>query len=175
MKLVWIYGPPAAGKLTVATCLKEQFGYKLFHNHLAVDIGLAIYDRFGEKDFLSFTKQVRQLALAKAKEIGVSHLVMTHMACADHDREIMEDYLAFFLSQGMQTYPVHLQPSRSALLERAISDARKASHKLSDSKKVAALLDKQPFAAIEHENGLVIDNTELTAEQVAGVIHRHVD
>lgn len=36
MKLMFIYGPPAAGKLTVAKALCAHTGFKLFHNHLAL-------------------------------------------------------------------------------------------------------------------------------------------
>ncbi|WP_256114171.1 hypothetical protein [Vibrio campbellii] len=53
MKVVWIHGAPAAGKLTVAKELNEQFGFKLIHNHLAVDLSLAIYDEFGARTFMS--------------------------------------------------------------------------------------------------------------------------
>lgn len=38
MKLVFIYGMPAAGKLTVAKELAGLSGYKLFHNHQVVDL-----------------------------------------------------------------------------------------------------------------------------------------
>jgi len=34
MKLVFIYGPPAVGKLTVANALAKVTGFKVFHNHL---------------------------------------------------------------------------------------------------------------------------------------------
>ncbi|HGO5304506.1 hypothetical protein [Vibrio harveyi] len=47
MKLVWLHGAPAAGKLTVAKVLHEKYGYKLFHNHLTVDLSLSIYESFG--------------------------------------------------------------------------------------------------------------------------------
>jgi hypothetical protein len=35
--LLYTYGPPASGKLTVATALAELTGFSLFHNHLSVD------------------------------------------------------------------------------------------------------------------------------------------
>lgn len=37
MKVVLLYGPPAAGKLTVAEELEKLTGFKLFHNHLTVN------------------------------------------------------------------------------------------------------------------------------------------
>jgi len=44
MKLVFIYGLPATGKLTVARELESLTGYKLFHNHLVVDCVLSVFD-----------------------------------------------------------------------------------------------------------------------------------
>ena len=38
MNLVFIYGPPAVGKLTVAKELSLITGYPLFHNHLTRDL-----------------------------------------------------------------------------------------------------------------------------------------
>ncbi len=34
MQLVFLYGPPGVGKLTVGNALSALTGYKLFHNHL---------------------------------------------------------------------------------------------------------------------------------------------
>ena len=48
--LVYLDGPPAAGKLTVATALAERTGYRLFHNHLTVD-ALAPVFGFGTPAF----------------------------------------------------------------------------------------------------------------------------
>ncbi|HJP96388.1 MAG TPA: AAA family ATPase [Candidatus Saccharimonadales bacterium] len=43
MKLLFLYGPPAAGKYTVGSELAERTGYKLFHNHMTVDISRALF------------------------------------------------------------------------------------------------------------------------------------
>ncbi len=50
MKLVFIYGPPAAGKLTIARKVSEQTGLSLFHNHLIVDAVGAVFP-FGSEQF----------------------------------------------------------------------------------------------------------------------------
>lgn len=44
MKLIYIYGPPASGKLTVAKELEKLTKYKLFHNHLINDVISEIMD-----------------------------------------------------------------------------------------------------------------------------------
>lgn len=43
MKLLFLYGPPAVGKHTVGMELAERTGYKLFHNHMTVDISRVIF------------------------------------------------------------------------------------------------------------------------------------
>ncbi|MFY9484436.1 MAG: hypothetical protein WAP74_02320 [Patescibacteria group bacterium] len=43
MKLIFMYGPPAAGKLTVAKKLAKLTGYKIFHNQLTVDLITSIF------------------------------------------------------------------------------------------------------------------------------------
>lgn len=51
MDLVFIYGPPASGKLTVANELAKLTHYRVFHNHLAVDLAGAVFD-FGSPQFV---------------------------------------------------------------------------------------------------------------------------
>ena len=49
MKLIFFYGPPASGKLTIAEKLSERTGIPLFHNHLSRDLIKNIYgDRLNE-------------------------------------------------------------------------------------------------------------------------------
>ncbi len=56
MKLVFIYGPPAAGKYTIAKRLAEQTGFALFHNHLIVDAVAAVF-AFGTPNFVRLREQ----------------------------------------------------------------------------------------------------------------------
>ncbi len=51
MKLVFIYGPPASGKLTVARELATLTGFSVFHNHLIVDAVASVFT-FGSDRFI---------------------------------------------------------------------------------------------------------------------------
>ena len=51
MRLVFIHGPAASGKLTVARELAARTGLSLFHNHLVVDALLAVFP-FGSPGFV---------------------------------------------------------------------------------------------------------------------------
>jgi cytidylate kinase len=37
MRLIFLHGPAASGKLTVARAIAARTGLPVFHNHLAVD------------------------------------------------------------------------------------------------------------------------------------------
>lgn len=174
MQLVWLHGPPAAGKLTVAKELQSTHGFKLFHNHLAVDLSMAIYDGFGEGDFHDFTNAIRRQTLSKANELGVSRLVMTFMTCAEEDREEIRRYFDFFESERIEVYPVHLNPRHEVLLSRAVSFERKHSHKISSEEHLSELLADWQFLPIRHTNALTVDNSELSPDEVARQIIRHL-
>jgi broad-specificity NMP kinase len=52
MKLIFIYGAPAVGKLTVANEIARQTNFKVFHNHLSIDCIEPIFD-FGTASFFN--------------------------------------------------------------------------------------------------------------------------
>lgn len=58
MKLIFIYGSPAVGKLTVAKELSKKIGYPIFHNHLTVDLAKVLFD-FEDKRFSSYRDKLR--------------------------------------------------------------------------------------------------------------------
>lgn len=56
MRLVFLYGPPASGKLTVARELAAATGLPLFHNHLVVDTVASVFP-FGSEPFVRLREQ----------------------------------------------------------------------------------------------------------------------
>jgi hypothetical protein len=57
MKVIFLYGLPATGKLTIAERVTARTGYKLFHNHMVVDMLLNIFD-FGAKPFVEMREEL---------------------------------------------------------------------------------------------------------------------
>jgi hypothetical protein len=56
MQLIFIYGPVASGKLTIARELAARTGAALFHNHLVVDAVGAVFP-FGSEAFSRLREQ----------------------------------------------------------------------------------------------------------------------
>ncbi|MGD9981487.1 MAG: shikimate kinase [Hyphomonadaceae bacterium] len=56
MKLIFLFGPVASGKLTIARHLARITGLSLFHNHLVVDAVGAVFP-FGSESFVTLRER----------------------------------------------------------------------------------------------------------------------
>lgn len=56
MKLLFLHGPPAAGKYTIARHVADATGLPLFHNHLIVDAVHAVFP-FGSPAFVALRER----------------------------------------------------------------------------------------------------------------------
>ncbi len=65
MDLVFLHGPPAAGKLTTARALERLVGYPVFHNHLVVDLLTGVFP-FGSDPFVRLREQFWLAVFAEA-------------------------------------------------------------------------------------------------------------
>jgi hypothetical protein len=73
MKLVFIFGPPASGKLTVGRALAGLTGFALFHNHLIVDAVASVFP-FGSERFVRLREEFWLTVMREAAEEGRSIL-----------------------------------------------------------------------------------------------------
>jgi chloramphenicol 3-O-phosphotransferase len=71
MKLIFIHGPAAAGKLTVARELASLTGLPVFHNHLVVDAVAAVFP-FGSEAFVRLREQFWLATFREAAQAGRS-------------------------------------------------------------------------------------------------------
>ena len=76
MRLLFLYGLPAAGKHTIAQHLATLTGYKLFHNHLAVDLLLSVFD-FGTQSFVELREQIWLSVFDHAAAANLPGLIFT--------------------------------------------------------------------------------------------------
>ena len=76
MKLIFIYGLPATGKLTIAQELVAITGYKLFHNHLVVDMLLSVFE-FGSPEFVALREEIWLSVFHKACHSDLPGMIFT--------------------------------------------------------------------------------------------------
>lgn len=71
VKLVFLYGQAASGKLTVAKALAARTGFALFHNHLVVDAVAAVFP-FGSPEFVRLREKFWLETIEAATRTGRS-------------------------------------------------------------------------------------------------------
>jgi hypothetical protein len=71
VKLIFIHGPAAYGKLTVGRALSALTGIELFHNHLVVDALLEKF-RFGDPQFVALRESMWMAVFESAVRQGKS-------------------------------------------------------------------------------------------------------
>lgn len=170
--VVFLYGPPAAGKLTVAREIARLAGFKVFDNHLSMDAVLPVFD-FGTPPFGRMLRAIRSAVLAEAAREGVS-LVFTSVYAHPQDIGYMEQMCAAIEDNGGRVHLVQLLCDRGVLLQRVVAEHRLLGSKLSDPDALSALLDSVDIeTALPGRDSLVIDNTLATAEETARRIVRH--
>lgn len=76
MRLIFLYGLPGTGKLTVARELAALTGWNLFHNHLTVDLLLSVFP-FGSPKFVELREQIWLSVIDAAAASSTEGLIFT--------------------------------------------------------------------------------------------------
>jgi hypothetical protein len=171
--LVYLYGPPAAGKLTIAERLAEMTGSRLFHNHLTVNAVAPVFE-FASPPFTEVLHRFRLDVFATAARMGVD-LIFTNnsawrgpngrarfAAFADEAERVVS-------VNGGTTRFVQVMAPQTVLENRLADDSRRAHGKLVDVHRLRELLATHDPAPL-HRDDLTIYTDELSPEQAANRI-----
>src|ERR1700722_13198675 len=156
MKLLLLHGAPAAGKLTVAKALLGMVPGRLFDNHMAIDLALAIFD-FDAPGFWELVHSVRCSGIDAAAEHGVALLVTTFCYAAPDDRPLYEDFEAIMQRRGGELLPVFLHCSREEAARRVGNPDRVERRKLTSAEILIKDLDGFEFAPVPRSDCLMLD------------------
>jgi hypothetical protein len=170
--LLYLYGPPASGKLTVATHLAELTGFSLFHNHLSVDAVSCVLP-FGGKPFTEVLHRLRLDVFQTAAQAGISLIFTNNSAWGGPDARCR--FAAFATAaervveeQGGQTAFVKLTAPLAVLEERVGQESRRRLGKLVDTARLRELVTGLDQSKL-HANDLEIDTS--TASAGAAALH----
>lgn len=178
MKLVFIYGQPATGKLTVAKELAKETGFDLFHNHLTTDLVHSIFP-FGTEEFSSLVKKIRLDIIEAAAKAEKKGLIFTFVYGVETYGVRTDDKFINELIKTVEKYNgevcfVRLYCAEKELQKRVKQFSRKRFGKISKLKDLRILRRKFELnAEIPFVQNLVIDNTNLTPKMVAATIKNH--
>ncbi len=125
MRLVVIIGPPAVGKATVGKALAERYGFKLFHNHVTLDMVATIFD-WGTPSHRKLVEEFRQRVIEEAAEVGVD-LVFTYVWAfsESNDGDPIRRYREAVLAHGGHVFFVELQADLETRMARNGLESRR--------------------------------------------------
>ena len=163
--LVFLYGPPAVGKLTVARAIAERTGFRVLHNHLVNDPAAAIFDYFTD-GFFRLTRRLRTTLVEVAAAEGVD-VVHTYVY-APGDEPMIELVTRAYEEAGGRVVFARLTASREELMRRVDADSRREFRKLRDPIALAELLDRfDVFQPVPDRPGVTVNTEELQPEAAA--------
>src|SRR5215207_7111650 len=172
MKLLFLHGAPAAGKLTVAKALLRLVPGRLMDNHAAIDLALTVFE-FGAPGFWELVHDVRLSAFDAAAEHGVPLLVTTFCYAEPEDREQFGQIEAIAQRHGGELLPVFLHCSREETLRRVGNPDRVERRKLTSGERLIRDLDRYNLTAVPRPGCLRLDTSVISADKTAQKIVEH--
>ena len=172
MKLLFLHGSPATGKLTIAKALLATIPGRLFDNHAAIDLALTLFE-FGAPGFWELVHSARYSAIDAAAEHGVPLVVTTFCYAEPYDLPQFERVEEIVQQRGGELLPVFLHCSREENLRRVGNPDRVERRKLTSREILDADLDRYHFTAVPRPGCLVLDTGVRPAEASAREIINH--
>ena len=166
MRLVFIYGPPASGKLTVATELAKLTGFKLFHNHVSIQFVQSIFE-FGTKTFRRLTGKYRLEMIEEAAREGIDTIFTFVYSKGEDDRFVKRVQQKVRSNRGKVCF-VRLHCEREELVRRVKASRRRRMGKVGTETMLNNLLRRHNLdSEIPFQRSLSIDTTNRTPRDVA--------
>lgn len=182
MKVVFIFGSAAVGKMTVGQELMKITDLRLFHNHMTIEPVLEVFGEFR----VSAIQRLREVIFEEFAASDCYGLIFTFMWAFDMQEDW--DYIAHvrevFTRSNPETefYYVELVADQKTRLERNKTENRlqnKASKRDLEASDARLIRDDARYrleslpGELPFGNYIRIDNTDLPPEKAANQIKEH--
>lgn len=183
MTLIIITGAPASGKMTIGQELTKLTGFKLFFNHMSLDLVHKFFD-FGTAPFIRLDDLIRFSFFEEIAKSDLKGLVFTAAIAYDKPDDIEYTYklMDIFKAQDAKVGLVSLQTTLEERLKRN-KTANRLKHKplkrdlefseqllLKSNQKHRMVYEKNDLDGIDV---LKIENTNITAKEAALKIQKY--
>ena len=177
MKLVFILGDTAVGKMTVGQELMKITDLRLFHNHMAIEPVLEIFGHFDSKTIAD----IREIIFKNFAASGKYGMIFTLMMAFDQqaDWDYLEHVKSIFAPYDTEFYYVELIAPQEVRLKRNATENRlkhKPSKRNLELSNQLLIGDDRNYRCVSFEgeipfdNYLRIENADKSPEEVARLI-----
>ena len=172
MKVIFLYGPPASGKLTIAKKLAEKTGISLFHNHLTFDLAEVLYEPF-TKPFYDYCVDLRLDMFGDAK-LAHQDLIFTFFYIPPDDDNFVNQIIHIAGEDNVKF--VKIEASSDTLLDRVENKDRAKYSKINSKSVLTRYLKENNWSeSIEKTNSLIISTDNLTPDEAVQKIIEEYD
>jgi len=162
--LVFIYGPPASGKLTVAEELARRATFRVLHNHLTLDAITPVLP-IETPGFWPLVRRVRREIVSAAAAAGVN-LVFTYVF-APGEEHIVDEIATLY----PRVLYVRLTAPREELMRRVGNESRRRFGKPVTEEALAEILTEwDVFQPIPARESLTINTATTSPGRAADLI-----
>lgn len=174
MKLLFLYGPPAVGKLTIGKELASMTGFELIHNHLILDTLAGKYDR-DSQEFKTESRRMRTDLVREAAENNAAGIILTYVYLGSKSQdEFIQNLRKITEDHGGQACFVRLYCPQKTLQDRVTDDSRKDHGKIQSVDQLDDFLQhNETNLPILFAENLSIDTSEVTPTEAAERIKAH--
>ncbi|MBE5785814.1 MAG: AAA family ATPase [Clostridia bacterium] len=177
MKLVFILGNAAVGKMTVGQELMKITGLRLFHNHMTIEPVLEVFGKYDGK----IISEMRELIFKHFAASDNYGMIFTLMMAFDQsaDWDYLEHVKKIFEPYETEFYYVELIAPQEIRLMRNGTENRlnnKASKRDLEASNRRLIADDNKYRCVSYEgeipfdNYLRIDNSDMNPAEVAQII-----
>lgn len=168
MKLIFIYGPPASGKLTIAEILSERTGIPLFHNHLSRDL---VKDIYGDKlrDNYELVDRIRFNVLDYCSK-NQTDLIFTYVYEGEDDDENVRQFINTIEKNNGEVVFVELTAKKEDLISRVDNESRTKFKKLTDPVIMEKITQDMSIYSIPFVSSLKLDTSQLSPDDSVSII-----
>ena len=177
MKLVFIFGDTASGKMTVGQELAKITELKLFHNHMSIEPVLEVFGTYNRTVVNAF----REAVFEEFAKSGLYGLIFTYLFSFDspEDWAYIEHVKTIFEPYGTEFFYVELIAPQDVRLERNVSENRllcKPSKRDLDHSESILLRTDEKYRCVSEpgeipwEKYLRIENEHVPAAEAAVLI-----
>src|SRR3989344_5777302 len=172
MKLIFLYGPPAVGKLTVAKELARLTGFSLFHNHLTVDLVASLFP-MGTKEYSGLVRKIRLALIGTAAQEKISGMIFTFVYGVETYKGRKDDMFVYDVIRTVSRYRgrvlfVKLTCETRELHRRLKHPARRLFKKVHIIKTLKSIRKNYNLdATIPFGKSFILDTTRRSPQRVA--------